>query len=316
MRLNLDFDKLKTFYYVAKAKKFTTAAEILNISQPALSRSIQLLEDRLGIKLFYRHTRGLTLTAQGELLLPIVGKFIGELEAVSEKLYEEEKEPKGPLKVVSTEALINLYLLPYIPGFLKLYPDVRLTLIADHAIPSLEFGEAHVIIRPPIPVSEAGDIVQIPLLVNHVGLYASKEYLKEFGVPKNPSDLNHHRLIAFGAHAEARAFKAMNWHLTLGAEHGSNREPFLQVSLPHARFVMAQAGVGIIALSKEHPGLKESGLVQILPDIPAPTVESYYIYPRELENSKKVVAFREYLQEAFARDYGTQSQEMKRIQKL
>ena len=67
MRINLDLDKLKTFYYVAKAKKFTTASEILNISQPALSRSIQLLEDRLGIKLFYRHARGLTLTAQGSL---------------------------------------------------------------------------------------------------------------------------------------------------------------------------------------------------------------------------------------------------------
>jgi DNA-binding transcriptional LysR family regulator len=117
MRINLDLDKLKTFYYVAKAKKFTTASEILNISQPALSRSIQLLEDRLGIKLFYRHARGLTLTTQGELMVPIIGKFLNEIEAVTEKLYEEEKEPKGLFKVVASEGLINFYILPYIPGF-------------------------------------------------------------------------------------------------------------------------------------------------------------------------------------------------------
>jgi DNA-binding transcriptional LysR family regulator len=314
MRLNLDLDKLKIFYYVAKAKKFTTAAEILNTSQPALSRSIQLLEDRLGVKLFYRHTRGLTLTAQGELLLPIVGKFLGELEAVSEKLYEEEKEPKGPLRVGASEGLINFFLLSYIPGFLKLYPDVRLTFVANDTIPSLEFGEAHVMIRPLIQGPGAEDLVQNHLITNFAGLYASKEYLKKFGVPKEPADLDHHRLIAFGDHTEAAYFKAMNWHLALGAEPGERREAFLQVNLPHARFVLAQAGVGIIALSKEHPGLKESGLIQVLPHVPSPTVKSYYTYPKELENSKKIIALRDYLLEVFARDYGTKDQEIKKVE--
>ncbi|MBP9692792.1 MAG: LysR family transcriptional regulator, partial [Alphaproteobacteria bacterium] len=308
MRLNLDLDKLKVFYYVAKAKKFTTAAEILNISQPALSRSIQLLEDRLGIKLFYRHTRGLTLTAQGELLLPIVGKFLGELEAVSEKLYEEEKEPKGPLKVVAIGGLINFFLLPHIPGFLKLYPKIRLTFKVNDAVPLLELGEAHAVIRPLIHSLEAEGLIQDILLTNHIGLYASKEYLKEFGIPKKPADLDHHRLITYGDHMEAEPFKAMNWHLTLGTEPGYVREAFLQINSPHARFVMAQAGIGIIAISKEHPGLQESSLVQILPHISAPTIESYYIYPKELKNSKKIIALREYLREALDRDYGTKNQ--------
>jgi DNA-binding transcriptional LysR family regulator len=300
MRLNLDLDKLKVFYYVAKAKKFTTAAEILNISQPALSRSIQLLEDRLGIKLFYRHTRGLTLTAQGELLLPIVGKFLGELEAVAEKLYEEEKEPKGPLKVVANKGLTNFYLLPHIPEFLKRYPDIRLTFKITDAMPALEFGEAHVVIRPPIYGPEAEDLVQKSLIKHHACLYASREYLKEFGVLREPADLDHHRLIAYGDHIEAEPFKGMNWHLTLGAEPGYSREAFLQINSPYARFMMAQAGVGIIALAKEHPGLHESGLVQVLPHLPGPVIETFYIYPKELENSKKVIAFREYLLDAFA----------------
>jgi DNA-binding transcriptional LysR family regulator len=306
MRLNLDLDKLKVFYYVAKAKKFTTASEILNISQPALSRSIQLLEDRLRIKLFYRHARGLTLTAQGELMVSVIGKFLNELEIATEKLYEEEKEPKGPLRVVSTGGLVNHFFLPYIPGFLKRYPEIRLTLIASDIIPSLEFGEAHAVIRPLVSGPDARDLTQNLIFINYVGLYASKEYLKEFGVPKNPEDLDNHRLIAFGDHVEAGDFKAMNWHLTLGTEYGNERETFLQVNTPQARFAMAKAGLGIIALSKEHPGLEESGLVQVLPHIPGPTIESYYIYPKELESSKKVIAFRDYLKEAFARDFGMQ----------
>lgn len=306
MRLNLDLDKLKVFYYVAKAKKFTTAAELLNISQPALSRSIQLLEDRLGIKLFYRHARGLTLTTQGELLAPIIGKFLGELETVTEKLYEEEKEPKGPLKVVAPGGLMNLYLPSYIPGFLKLYPEIKLTLKINDAVPSLEFGEAHVVIRPSIHGSEAEDLVQELLMKHYVGLYASEAYLKKFGVPKEPKDLENHQLIAYGDHVEAEPFKAMNWHLKLGTPSGEVHEPFLQANSPHVRFTMAKAGLGICSLSKEHPGLKEAGLVQVLPHITGPFIDTYYIYPKELENSKKVIALRDYLKEAFARDYGVQ----------
>ncbi|MBY0293523.1 MAG: LysR family transcriptional regulator, partial [Alphaproteobacteria bacterium] len=151
---------------------------------------------------------------------------------------------------------------------------------------------------------EVGDLIQGPLLRNETGLYASEEYLKEFGVPKIPKDLDNHRLISYGDHLEAKPFKAMNWHLTLGTELGEIREPFLQINCPQARVFLAKAGLGIIALSKEHPGLKELDLIQILPDIPAPSVETYYIYPKEFQHSKKVIALRDYLQEAFARDYG------------
>lgn len=294
MRLNIDLDKLKIFYYVAKAKKFTTASELLNTSQSALSRSIRILEDRLGIKLFYRNPRGLTLTPQGEKLALTVEKIMLDIESTIEKLHEEEKEPKGPLKVVASVGLINFYLLEYIPEFLRLYPDIRLTIIGSDSIPSLEFGEAHIILRPPVPINEAGNIIQVPILVNHVGLYASKNYLEKFGTPKDPRDLDNHRLIALGTHPEAEPFKAMNWPLVLGTKSGQVREPYLQINSPHGRFEMAKAGLGIIALSKEHPGLAESGLVQLLSHIPSPTVENYCIYSKELERSKKVAVFRDY----------------------
>jgi len=309
LRLNIDLDKLKVFYYVARAKKFTTAAEFLNISQSALSRSIQQLEDRLGIKLFYRHPRGLTLTSQGEIMAPIIGKFLNDIEMATEKLYEEEKEPKGPFRIVASHGLINFFLLPYIPGFLELYPDVRLTFVANDAIPSLEFGEAHIMIRPYVHGTEGEGLIQKHLITNHVGLYASKDYLEKFGVPKTPEDLDHHRLIAFGDHAEAAYFNAMNCHLTIGANPGCMREPFLQVNLPSARLYLAEEGAGVCAISKEHPGLENLKLVQVLPEVQLPTVESYYIYPKELEKSKKVIAFRDYLIEAFEKIYGKTNKE-------
>lgn len=306
MMFNIDLDKLKLFYYVAKAKKFTTAAEMLNISQPALSRNIQLLEERLGTKLFYRHARGLTLTAQGELMIPVIGNFLNEIQTTAGKLYEEEKEPKGPLKAVVSSGLMSAYLLNYVPEFLTLYPEIRLTLIANDTIPSLTFGEAHVLISHPLQGTEAEGLTQDLLLKSYVGLYASKEYLKEFGVPKTPKDLDNHQLIAFGDHPESESFKHMNCLLTLGTTPDYVREPFIQANLPQARLALAQAGLGIAAIYKDHPGLSESGLIQVLPDTPMPVDETYYIYPKELETSKKVIVFRDYLKKAFTRDYGNQ----------
>ena len=64
----------------------------------------------------------------------------------------------------------------------------------------MEFGEAHVVIRPPIQGVGYEDLVQKPLFINHTGLYASKGYLKEFGTPKEAKDLDDHKLIAYGDH--------------------------------------------------------------------------------------------------------------------
>ena len=65
----LDWDKLRVFHAVAQAGSFTHAAEMLNLSQSAVSRQISALEDSLGVSLFHRHARGLILTEQGDLLV-------------------------------------------------------------------------------------------------------------------------------------------------------------------------------------------------------------------------------------------------------
>ena len=78
MKTNIDWDKYKTFYYVAKAGSFTAAGEILNLSQSALSRSIQTLEYQVGMKLLERIPRGVILTKQGEGLFKAAEKALEE----------------------------------------------------------------------------------------------------------------------------------------------------------------------------------------------------------------------------------------------
>jgi DNA-binding transcriptional LysR family regulator len=86
---------------------------------------------------------------------------------------------------------------------------------------------------------------------------------------------------------------------------GKVRVPYLQANTPFARLALAEAGLGITAISAEHPGISETNLIQVLPEIEGPTVSNFYIYSKALQNSKKIKALEDYLLAAIKRDYGT-----------
>ncbi len=298
---NIDWDKLRTFYFVANAGGFSQASPHLNLAQSTLSRTIQNLESELGFSVFIRHRNGIFLTKEGEILFKAAKNIFSEIKLAIDDVESETKEPQGSLRLVIAGGLLHFFVMPYIPPFIKKYPNINLTLVAADSIPTLDLLEADVAIRPKLP--ERDDLIQRHLLTNHVQLYASKDYLKEFGTPERPEDLDHHRLIGFGDHKEALSFQGMNWHLTLGKAPGEVRIPYIQANTPHARLTLAQAGIGITAISAEHPGLKALNLIQVLPDLVGPTVDNYYIYSQAHQNSKKIKVLEEYLLKAFKQDY-------------
>ena len=91
----MDWDKLKIFHAVAEAGSFTSATVLLNLSQSAISRQIQSLEDDLKVKLFERHARGLTLTENGEYVFKTAHEVIGKLKEVETTLSDKKDKPSG-----------------------------------------------------------------------------------------------------------------------------------------------------------------------------------------------------------------------------
>lgn len=294
----IDWDKLRTFYFITKAGGFTQASPYLNLAQSTLSRTIQNLESELGCPVFIRHRNGIILTKEGEILFQAAKNIFSEIKQATDDIESETKDPQGSLRLVISGGIFHFYVMPYVADFLKQYPKINLTLIVTDSIPTLDLLEADVAIRPKILDRE--DLVQQHLITNHAQLYASQAYLNEFGTPEKPQDLDHHRLIGFGDHREANSFQAMNYHLTLGRPEGSLRTPYVQVNTPQGRLELAQAGIGITAISAEHPGLQDLNLVRVLPHIPEePAVSSYYIYSKAHQNSKKIRVLGEYLLKAF-----------------
>jgi DNA-binding transcriptional LysR family regulator len=299
---NIDWDKLKKFYFIAKAGGFSQASSYLNLAQSTLSRTIQGLESELGFPVFVRHRSGTLLTEEGSILFKAASKMFADLENTIDDVELVRKEPLGSLKIVVSGGLLHFYMLPYIPNFLATYPKIKLTIIAADSVPTLELLEADVILRP--KVEDRDDYIQRLLLTNRVQLYASRKYLDQFGTPQKSEDLDNHRLIGFGYHKDAESFQAMNWHLALGKQQGGIRSPYIEVNTPQARLELAKADLGITCIAAEHAGLSDSNLVQVLPDIEGPTVSSYFIYSKTHQNSMKIKVLEEYLLNAFARDFG------------
>jgi DNA-binding transcriptional LysR family regulator len=295
----MDWDKLKVFYTVAQVKNFSRAVDHLNISQSAISRQVAALEDSLGTKLFHRHARGLYLTKQGEILLEAAGDVFARISMTEAMLQQDRKEAAGPLRVATTVSLSTLWLPLYLNDFLQAYPNINLSIIGHDEDLSLSARRADVAIRPEVP--GATDLVQTHLMTLTGRLYASREYLQNFGIPKDPHELDEHRLITFGDDS-LKPYNSNNWMLRAGAKAGSVRAPYLSFNNTHGLLWAGKKGLGIIVLDQDTPEIDANGLIPVLPDLKGPSTEIFYVFPEQLKDSKRVKVFGEFLSAKIADD--------------
>ncbi len=295
----MDWDKLRIFHAVAEAGSFTHAGEVLNLSQSAISRQISGLEDSLKVPLFHRHARGLRLTEQGELLFDTAHDVFARLAMVEAQIGESKEVPRGKLKVTTTVAFGSVWLTPRLREFITLYPEIDVTVVlADNEL-DLSMREADVAIRLEPP--KKPDLVQRHLMTIGYHVYAAPEYLKEYGWPKTPADLDKHSLIVYGDDATPPA-PNLNWLLSAGRKDKDGpREPLLRVNSIYGIFRAVQSGLGIGALP-DYMSKEVTNLVEVLPEIRGPNLDAYFVYPTELRNSARIVAFRDFLVNRMRRD--------------
>lgn len=288
----MQWDKLRTFYYVAKYESFTKTGQHLNISQSAISRQIIELEYRLGHKLFKRLPRGLALTRQGQLLFQNTEKMFVFSELALTQIQNEQEKPEGDLYIGANVGLMDTWLYALIPDFLKRYPDINLSIYSKDAHLDVESLEVHVALQPYLP--DQPEVVQNLLMTWNRRLYASKEYLEKYGVPQKVEDLECHRLMGFGSE-KIHLFENINWHLNLNPKKGKAQKPYTSVNSLRALLELGKSGLGIISFSQESPLLKDSELIEVLPELHGPSIDIYFAYPIQLKGIKKIDVLEEYL---------------------
>ena len=291
----IDWDKLRVFHAVADAGSFTHAGDTLNLSQSAVSRQVSALEQSLGTPLFHRHARGLILTEQGETLYETAHNVFAQLAKVQTQLAENKERPQGPLKVSTTVAFGSVFLASRMKEFVNRYPDIDVSLFLADTEVDLSMREADVAIRMTPPTQP--DLVQRHLMKLRYRVYAAPEYLQQHGMPKSPKDLDMHQIVVYGDDARPPAAN-LNWLLDEGAK-GGRRDPILRVNSIYGILRAVQSGLGVGALP-EYMGRELGSLVEVLPELRGPELDMFFVYPEELRDSARIVAFRDFILEKLA----------------
>jgi len=286
----LDWDKLRVFHAVAEAGSFTHAGETLNLSQSAVSRQIQALEEALAVPLFHRHARGLILTEQGEGLNKTVREVFAKLAMTEALLTESRERPAGRLKVTTTTGFGSTWLAPRLRRFLDANPEISVTLLLDDTDLDLAMREADVAIRMHPPK-------QPELIQRHVATFGWKvcgaaSYLKGNGIPQRPEDLDAHRLIIYGDYRPP--VESVNWMAEIGRRAGTPRRAAVEVNSLPAMIEAVRSGLGLAALP-DYMGTALDDFVHVLPELKTPKIEAYFVYPEEMRASKRVGVFRDFL---------------------
>ena len=287
----MDWDKLKIFHTVAEASSFTKASTILNLSQSAISRQIQSLENELKIKLFERHARGLVLTDNGKYLFKTAHDIISKLKDVEATLSNEKDKITGKLTVTTVVSFGTTWLTPRIQEFMSLHPGIEVELIFDDKELDLSTRQADIGIWMRRP--KQLNYIQKKFVNFNYHIYGSNNYLEKHGYPKNTQDLNKHHFITYGRGAPSPVFNP-DWALKLGVKDNKKRKPIMKVNSVYGLLLAVQSGVGLAALP-DYITVSVPNIVRVLPKIEGPKTEAHFVYPQSLKNVARVVAFRNFL---------------------
>jgi LysR family transcriptional regulator, regulator for bpeEF and oprC len=186
-------DKLRALhYFVAAAEEgsFAGASRLLEVSVPAVQKLVTLLERSLGIRLFERSVRGVTLTASGQTYLEACHPLLAELVAVDEALRHSQQRPTGTLVIAAHSQLALHLLLPALPQFHARYPDIQIDVRVIHRLTDADAQLADVFVLHGWP--EADDLVHRQFGHTRALVVGAPHYWASRGLPGHPRELEKH----------------------------------------------------------------------------------------------------------------------------
>lgn len=292
-------DELGLFVRVAEMGSITAAARSLNVSLSVASQRLKRLEQRLGVRLFYRTTRRLKLTPEGAVLLEQGRPLLEDLDALTTGLARAGREISGTLRVTMPAAFGRRYVSPLLPRFLARHPALDVHMIVADQMLDLAREGLDLAIR--IGALEDSSLVSRKIATNRRILCAAPSYLRRHGTPRTPEDLASHAcLVLWGRNGPIDSWSLRGAD---GREHVVHVRGRLQSNSGEVIRDAVLAGEGIALLSTWHvcDDLRTGRLRTVLPDYALPESGIYAVMPQRRLVLPRVRAFVDLLVEALGR---------------
>ncbi len=286
---------LNAFVQAADTRSFTAAGQKLGVSSSAISKAVARLEERLGVRLFHRSTRTVTLTQEGALFLERCRRIFCEIEAAELELSQTRGAPRGKLRV--SLPLVGMLMMPTLAAFMRVWPEINLELdFSDRLVDVIEEG-FDVVVR-------TGEVSDSRLMTRTLGMFryklvGSPAYFAEHGAPKTPADLSTHRGLR---HLYPSTGKIEDWPMQgKGVPAHADIPTAAVASAIEPLVYLAEQGLGLACLPDfaMRDQLAHGSLVSVLDDCIKHSVTFCILWPSSRHLSPKLRAFVDFMGENF-----------------
>jgi DNA-binding transcriptional LysR family regulator len=293
-----NLEHLAIFARVVELKSFSAAARHLDMSKSLVSKHVTRLEKSLGARLLNRTTRAMSLTEAGTVLYDHCVHIMEELEAAKRDMGWLHCEPRGLLKISSSVAFGSLHIVPFLPEFLALHPEVKVDMtVTDRFVDLAEEGY-DVTVR--ITQQPTENLVARRLARVSHKICATPKYFARHGIPQTPADLARHNCLTY---TSTSSNSLEPWRLQ-GPEgeivvHASGNLK-LDNAEAMSRAVLSGLGVALLPTFIISQDLQAGRLQSVLSGYRPPERSVYAVYLRNRHLPGKVRAFIDYLLGRFA----------------
>jgi DNA-binding transcriptional LysR family regulator len=289
---------LESFIASSQMGSFSAAARRLGLTPAAVSKNVARLETHLGLRLFHRSTRNLTLTAGGEQFLREVTMPFSDLQDAFSRAAQNDGKPSGTLRVSVAVAFGREYLVPMLGEFLRRYPAIVPDWHFDNRPVDLISGAFDAAIGGGIELNQG--VIARELAPSHVVVTASPAYMATRPSPAHPSDLAQFDGIARRSSATGRQY-AWTLHNQIGEQAQAECPARLIFDDPDAMAHAAVLGYGVALLPMPHAArwLLNGDLVRLLPGWYAEMGPIYLYYPNKKLLPLRTRAFIDFVVDTF-----------------
>nr|WP_294916962.1 LysR family transcriptional regulator [uncultured Neokomagataea sp.] len=288
-----DFEAWAIFAKVAERGSFTRAADELSLSKPTVSKAVSRLEQSLGVALFNRNSRQMSLTEMGRSLVGHANRIVAEAEAAENEARGGTLRPSGLIRVAAPMAFGVKHLAPLLPAFLEQYPDIEVNVDFSDTLVDLVAEGYDVALRIAALADSAlraRRLCRVRLL-----LVAAPQYLERIGWPEHPRDLADQKSFVYTNTAAPGTLRLK--HNTSGREFVLAQQARMRADNAEAFLPALEAGLGY-GLFPEFmvwEGLRDGKFVPILPEWGVADIALYLVTSGNVLRPVRVNAFMDYM---------------------
>lgn len=289
-------DGVVIFAQVVTNGSFTKTAEKTGHSTSYISKEVNKLESRLGVRLLNRTTRTLKLTHEGELYYQQCMQVLEDLSEVEQALDGAKTEPQGTLKISCPVSFGQSRFQPIFTQFLLKYPQVSLDIeSSDTRVDIIEDGY-DLVIRASGRLEDSNLICKRIMSSTDITI-ASPDYIARKGMPKHPNELVKHDIIGYKNSLQPKVWDYVGLN---GEKIVIKLEPRILSNLSELKTTFCLAGLGITRLPIINviDELKSGRLVEVFPDYENYKIDCFLVYPSRKYMSAKVRCFIDFFTES------------------